>query len=134
MKRLWTDSPPPCAANTRPNSTRSARRATRRRSGRPVGPADGPVLDSSPRASACRSSASSALQKYGLECVGEVGDDFDPEVMEVVEVVRDSDVPNNEVLRSFAPAICAKGGCFVMLKVRVAKENPVPTQESDGDS
>jgi molecular chaperone GrpE len=76
-----------------------------------------------------------ALQKHGLERIGAVGDTFDPEVMEVVEVVRDSDAPNGAVLEVVRPGYLRKGRVFRYAQVRVAKrEIPVPTRESDGDS
>jgi len=61
------------------------------------------------------------LQKHGLEPIPAVGRPFDPELMEVVEVVTDSDRPAGEVIEEVRRGYLWHGRVFRYAQVRVAK-------------
>jgi len=62
-----------------------------------------------------------ALQQQGLEAIPTVGERFDPERMEVVEVVIASDKPAGEVIDEVRRGYLWRGGVFRYSQVRVAK-------------
>ncbi len=62
-----------------------------------------------------------ALQQQGLEPIPAVGQAFDPEQMEVVDVVRDSDQPANQVVEEVRRGYWWRGRVFRYAQVRVAK-------------
>jgi molecular chaperone GrpE len=62
-----------------------------------------------------------ALQQHGLEPIATVGERFDPERMEVVEVVTDSGKPGGEVLEEVRRGYFWNGKLFRYAQVRVTK-------------
>jgi molecular chaperone GrpE len=62
-----------------------------------------------------------ALQQHGLETIPCVGEPFDPETMEVAEVVRELGRSNIEVLDVLRPGYRWHGRLFRYAQVRVAK-------------
>jgi molecular chaperone GrpE len=62
-----------------------------------------------------------SLQQHGLEPIPTVGRSFDPELMEVVEVVTDSDRPAGEVIEEVRRGYLWHGRVFRYAQVRVAK-------------
>ncbi len=61
------------------------------------------------------------LQQHGLEPIPAVGQPFDPELMEVVEVVTGSDRPAGEVIEEVRRGYLWHGRVFRYAQVRVAK-------------
>lgn len=61
------------------------------------------------------------LQLCGLEAIPCVGEPFDPELMEVVELDRESDRPANEVVEEVRRGFLWRGRVFRFAQVRVAK-------------
>ncbi|HJT76527.1 MAG TPA: nucleotide exchange factor GrpE [Gemmataceae bacterium] len=62
-----------------------------------------------------------ALRQHGLEPIASAGHPFDPERMEVLEVVHDSGRPANEVVDEVRRGYLWKGRLFRPAQVRVAK-------------
>ena len=62
-----------------------------------------------------------ALQHHGLEAIPCVGRPFDPERMEVLEVVADTGRPANEVLDEVRRGYLWNGRVFRYAQVRVAR-------------
>jgi molecular chaperone GrpE len=62
-----------------------------------------------------------ALQQHGLEVMTCIGEPFDPEKMEVVEVVADSNRPSGEVVDVVRRGYLWRGRVFRYAQVRVAK-------------
>jgi molecular chaperone GrpE len=62
-----------------------------------------------------------ALQEHGLESVPCVGQPFDPERMEVVEVIVDSDQPAGHVVEEVRRGYLWRGRVFRYAQVAVAK-------------
>jgi molecular chaperone GrpE len=62
-----------------------------------------------------------ALQQYGLEPIPAVGRPFDPEQMEVVDVVPDSGQPPGEVIEEVRRGYFWRGRVFRYAQVSVAK-------------
>jgi molecular chaperone GrpE len=62
-----------------------------------------------------------ALQQHGLEAMAVVGTPFDPERMEVLEVVADSGRPSGEVVGEVRRGYVWQGRVFRYAQVRVAK-------------
>jgi molecular chaperone GrpE len=62
-----------------------------------------------------------ALRQHGLEALHVVGQTFDPESMEVVEVVFDSGRPSGEVVEEVRRGYLWNGRVFRFAQVRVAK-------------
>jgi molecular chaperone GrpE len=62
-----------------------------------------------------------ALQQYGLEVMECVGQRFDPERMEAVEVVTDSGRASSEVIEVVRRGYLWRGKVFRFAQVRVAK-------------
>lgn len=62
-----------------------------------------------------------ALEQYGLEAIDCVGQPFDPEIMEVAEVVRDEGRTSTEVLQVIRRGYRRRGKLFRYAQVRVAK-------------
>jgi molecular chaperone GrpE len=62
-----------------------------------------------------------ALRQHGLETVPAVGQPFDPERMEAIEVVTDSGLPSGQVLDEVQRGYLWNGRVFRYAKVRVAK-------------
>jgi molecular chaperone GrpE len=62
-----------------------------------------------------------ALRQHGLEALHVVGQPFDPESMEVVEVVFDSGRPSGEVVEEVRRGYLWNGRVFRFAQVRVAK-------------
>jgi molecular chaperone GrpE len=62
-----------------------------------------------------------ALEQQGLEAMAVVGTPFDPERMEVLEVVADSDRPSGEVVGEVRRGYVWQGRVFRYAQVRVAK-------------
>jgi molecular chaperone GrpE len=62
-----------------------------------------------------------ALQNHGLEPMACTGEPFDPETMEVIEVVADSGRPSGEVLEEVRAGYSWQGRVFRFAQVRVAK-------------
>lgn len=63
-----------------------------------------------------------ALQQRGLEVIATVGEAFDPETMEVLEVVTDTDRADNEVVDEVRRGYRWDGKLFRTAQVRVAKK------------
>jgi molecular chaperone GrpE len=63
-----------------------------------------------------------ALFRHGLELIPTAGQPFDPERMEVLEVVPDSDRPANEVVDEVRRGYLWHGRLFRPAQVRVAKD------------
>ncbi len=61
------------------------------------------------------------LQQQGLERIATVGEPFDPERMEVVEAVTDSDRPAGEVIEEVRPGYLWHGRVLRYAQVRVAR-------------
>ena len=61
------------------------------------------------------------MQQQGLEAIPTVGERFDPERMEVIEVVADSGKPGGEVLEEVRRGYFWRGRLFRYAQVRVAK-------------
>jgi molecular chaperone GrpE len=61
------------------------------------------------------------LRQHGLEAIPTAGERFDPELMEVVEVVADSGRPSGEVLDEVRRGYLWNGRVFRYAQVRVAK-------------
>jgi molecular chaperone GrpE len=68
-----------------------------------------------------RQRAERALQQCGLEPIPAVGQPFDPEQMEVLEVVTDSGRPSGEVVGEVRRGYLWRGRVFRFAQVRVAK-------------
>jgi molecular chaperone GrpE len=62
-----------------------------------------------------------ALRQHGLEPITAVGQPFDPERMEVLEVVADSGRPSGEVVGEVRRGYLWRGRVFRFAQVRVAK-------------
>jgi molecular chaperone GrpE len=62
-----------------------------------------------------------ALRQHGLEAIPTTGARFDPERMEVVEAVTDSDRPSGEVIEEVRRGYLWNGRVFRYAQVRVAK-------------
>jgi len=62
-----------------------------------------------------------ALQQHGLEPIPAAGEQFDPERMEVLEVVTDSGRPSGEVVGEVRRGYLWRGRVFRFAQVRVAK-------------
>jgi molecular chaperone GrpE len=62
-----------------------------------------------------------ALQQHGLEPIPCVGQPFDPETMEVVEVVPQSDGGGSEVVEEVRRGYLWRGRVFRFAQVKVAK-------------
>lgn len=62
-----------------------------------------------------------ALERHGLERIACVGRPFDPEVMEVVEVVKDPSKGSSEVIEDVRPGYRHRGRLFRSAQVRVAR-------------
>jgi molecular chaperone GrpE len=62
-----------------------------------------------------------ALRQHGLEPIAAVGQPFDPERMEVLEVVADSGRPSGEVVGEVRRGYLWRGRVFRFAQVRVAK-------------
>lgn len=62
-----------------------------------------------------------AVDACGLEAIPCLGEPFDPELMEVVEVARDTGRPANEVVEEVRPGYLWRGRVFRYAQVRVAK-------------
>jgi molecular chaperone GrpE len=62
-----------------------------------------------------------SLQQHGLEAIATVGETFDPERMEAVEVVADSGYPNGQVVEEVRRGYLWKGRVFRYAQVRVAR-------------
>jgi molecular chaperone GrpE len=62
-----------------------------------------------------------ALQQHGLEPIAAVGQPFDPEQMEVLEVVTDSGLPAGQVVEELRRGYLWRGRVFRFAQVRVAK-------------
>lgn len=62
-----------------------------------------------------------ALSKHGLEPIGAAGDPFDPETMEVLEVVRDTSRTSSVVIEVIRPGYRLSGQIFRCAQVRVAR-------------
>jgi molecular chaperone GrpE len=62
-----------------------------------------------------------ALQDYGLEAIPCVGEPFDPELMEVVEVVTDPARAAAEVIAEVRRGYLWRGRVFRYAQVRVAR-------------
>jgi len=62
-----------------------------------------------------------ALTSLGLEPIAALGDMFDPDTMEVVEVTPDSEMPAGEVLEEVRRGYRRKGRVFRFAQVRVAR-------------
>lgn len=61
------------------------------------------------------------LEQHGLEPIGCAGETFDPEQMEVVEVVCDSGRPSGEVIDAVRPGYLWRDRVFRFAQVRVAR-------------
>jgi molecular chaperone GrpE len=61
------------------------------------------------------------LAQQGLEPIACVGEPFDPEIMEVVDVVRDSERDSTEVLEEVRRGYLWNGRVFRFAQVRVAR-------------
>lgn len=66
------------------------------------------------------------LQECGLEPIHCLGEPFDPELMEVVEVASDSDRPPNEVVEEVRRGYLWRGRVFRYAQVTVARPRPEP--------
>jgi molecular chaperone GrpE len=64
---------------------------------------------------------SRALDQHGLERVACVGEPFDPEIMEVAEVVRDPERTGTEVIDELRPGYRWRGRLLRYAQVRVAR-------------
>ena len=64
-----------------------------------------------------------ALQQHGLKPIRTVGKPFDPERMEVLEVVNDSGRPAGEVVGEVRRGYLWRGRVFRFAQVRVAKSS-----------
>jgi molecular chaperone GrpE len=62
-----------------------------------------------------------ALQQEGLEPIRSAGQPFDPERMEVVDVVAHTDRPSGEVVEEVRRGYLWRGRVFRYAQVRVAK-------------
>ena len=62
-----------------------------------------------------------ALEQHGLERVSCVGEPFDPETMEVAEVVRDPERTITEVIGELRPGYRWRGKLLRYAQVRVAR-------------
>jgi molecular chaperone GrpE len=62
-----------------------------------------------------------AFTSHGLEAIDCIGQAFDPEIMEVVEVVREEGRPSTEVLQEIRRGYSWHGKLFRYAQVRVAK-------------
>jgi molecular chaperone GrpE len=62
-----------------------------------------------------------ALQQQGLESIACIGEPFDPETMEVAEVVREEGRGRTEVINVLRPGYWWRGRLFRYAQVRVAK-------------
>src|SRR5262249_6506659 len=61
------------------------------------------------------------MSQCGLEAIAAVGQPFDPEQMEVVEVAADSDRPSREVIEEVRRGYICGGRVFRFAQVKVAK-------------
>jgi molecular chaperone GrpE len=64
-----------------------------------------------------------SMAQHGLEAILAVGQRFDPELMEVVEVVLDSGAPSSEVVEEVRRGYLWNGRVFRYAQVRVAKNS-----------
>lgn len=64
---------------------------------------------------------SRALDQHGLERIACVGEPFDPETMEVAEVIRDSERAGTEVIDELRPGYRWRGRLLRYAQVRVAR-------------
>jgi molecular chaperone GrpE len=62
-----------------------------------------------------------ALEQHGLEPIACVGLPFDPEIMEVVEVVKDESRSGSAVIEDVRPGYRYRGQLFRCAQVRVAR-------------
>ncbi len=65
-----------------------------------------------------------SMAQHGLEAIPAVGQPFDPELMEVLEVVLDSGAPSGEVVQEVRRGYLWSGRVFRYAQVRVAKNRP----------
>jgi molecular chaperone GrpE len=63
-----------------------------------------------------------ALAQFGLERIACAGRAFDPELMEVVEVVNDSSRPPGQVVEEVRPGYRWRGRLFRYAQVSVARD------------
>jgi molecular chaperone GrpE len=63
-----------------------------------------------------------SMAQHGLEAIPAVGQAFDPELMEALEVVFDSGAPSGEVVQEVRRGYLWNGRVFRYAQVRVAKE------------
>jgi molecular chaperone GrpE len=64
-----------------------------------------------------------AMAQHGLEAIPAVSQPFDPELMEVLEVVLDSGAPSGEVVQEVRRGYLWNGRVFRYAQVRVAKNS-----------
>jgi molecular chaperone GrpE len=64
-----------------------------------------------------------SMAQHGLEAIPAVGQPFDPELMEVLEVVLDSGAPSGEVVQEVRRGYLWNGRVFRYAQVRVAKNS-----------
>jgi molecular chaperone GrpE len=64
-----------------------------------------------------------SMAQHGLEAIPAVGQPFDPELMEVLEVVLDSGAPSGEVVQEVRRGYLWNGRIFRYAQVRVAKNS-----------
>jgi molecular chaperone GrpE len=62
-----------------------------------------------------------ALQQHGLETIPTVGEPFDPEIMEVLEVVHEASRTTTEVIDEVRRGYFWRGQVFRFAQVRVAR-------------
>jgi molecular chaperone GrpE len=65
-----------------------------------------------------------SMAQHGLEAIPAVGQTFDPELMEVLEVVLDGGAPPGEVVQEVRRGYLWNGRVFRYAQVRVAKNSP----------
>ncbi len=65
-----------------------------------------------------------SMAQHGLEAIPAGGRPFDPELMEVLEVVFDSGAPSGEVVQEVRRGYLWNGRVFRYAQVRVAKNRP----------
>jgi molecular chaperone GrpE len=63
-----------------------------------------------------------ALEECGLEMIPSVGESFDPELMEALDVVTGSDYPPGQVVEEVRPGYLWNGRVFRFALVRVARD------------
>jgi molecular chaperone GrpE len=65
-----------------------------------------------------------SMAQHGLDAIPAVGQAFDPELMEALEVVFDSGAPSGEVVQEVRRGYLWNGRVFRYAQVRVAKNSP----------